>query len=395
MAVDDVKTILVLGAGPAAVPIIRQTMVNHVLKRKDLKIVVVSPNTHFHWPVAMPRVVVPGQIPDEKVLVPLAPSFKDYPADKFEWLQGNAVSLNPSSNVVGVDLNGGAGVREVSYHILIIATGTRTLDGGIWKGLGTTEETKSKLHELQSQISKANTIVVAGGGMTGVETAGELGYEYSQHGKKEVIFVYSDDLPLSPPATASVRKQAKTELERLKVQLVPDTTVTGATPKPGSSDIVVELRAKDGSTKTVTAQAYLPATGIVPNTSFVPNALLDSSSFVKQTTRLQAEGYKNIFVVGDVGNLQPSKLMYVESQVTHLINKGLPAYLDGKEVPEYVVNKKEMFAVTIGRSRATGQMGTFKLFSIMIWFLKGRYLGTDYSQQWAAGKRTMSVTFEK
>jgi hypothetical protein len=34
---------------------------------------------------------------------------------------------------------------------------------------------------------KAKTIVVAGGGVTGCETAGELAYEYGQ--QKEIIFV--------------------------------------------------------------------------------------------------------------------------------------------------------------------------------------------------------------
>ncbi|KAF4467704.1 apoptosis-inducing factor 2 [Fusarium albosuccineum] len=390
----DVKTIVVLGAGPAALPIIRQTMVNQVLKRKDLKIVVVSPNTHFHWPIAMPRAVVPGQLVDDKVLISFEPTFKDYPADKFEWIQGKAVSLDPTSNLVGVELNGSAAVREVNYHTLIIATGSRTKDDGIWKSLATTKETKDKLHQIQDQISKAKTIVVAGGGMTGSETAGELGFEYSQHGKKEVIFVYSDKLPLAPPATDQVRKQAKKELEKLKVHLIPNSTVTSVTPKPGSSDLTLELRGTDGTTKTITAQAYLPATGIVPNTEFVPKALLDSHNFIKQTTRLQVEGHKNIFVIGDAGNLEQSKLMFAEGQSRHLL-KALPVYIDGGEVPEYTVNPKEIFAVTLGRSRATGQMGTMKLFSILVWWMKGRYLGTDYAGGWAAGKRTMSVTFEK
>ncbi|EEU44267.1 uncharacterized protein NECHADRAFT_101554 [Fusarium vanettenii 77-13-4] len=391
---DNVKTIVVLGAGPAALPIIRQTMVNHVIKRKDLKIVVISPNTHFHWPIAMPRAVVPGQLADEKVLIPFEPTFKEYPSDKFEWIQGKAVSLNPSSNIVGVELNGTAAVREVNYHTLVIATGSRTRDDMIWKSLGTTEETKNKLHQIQNQISNAKTIVVAGGGMTGSETAGELGFEYSQHGKKEVIFIYSENLPLAPPATDAVRKQAQKELEKLKVKLIPNTTVASATPTPGSSDIVLELRASDGKTKTITAQAYLPATGIIPNTEFVPKELLDGRNYIKQTTSLQVEGHKNIFVVGDAGNLEVPKLMHAEAQSRHML-KALPAYLESGVAPEYAVNKKEMFALTLGRSRATGQMGTMKLFSFLIWFMKGRYLGTDYAGGWAAGKRTMSVTFEK
>ncbi|KAF4338501.1 apoptosis-inducing factor 2 [Fusarium beomiforme] len=388
----DVKTIVVLGAGPAALPVIRQTMVNHVMKRKDLKMVVVSPNTHFHWPIAMPRVVVPGQLADDKVLIPFEPTFSTYPSDKFEWIQGKAISLDPASNLVSVELNNNAIVREVNYHTLVIATGSRTKDGMIWKDIGSTKATKAKLHEIQNQISKAKTIVVSGGGMTGSETAGELGFEYSQHGTKEVIFIYSGDLPLAPPASDAVRKQTLKELKKLKVNIMSKSTVISAT--PSGSDTILEVRSADGNVKKITTQAYLPATGIVPNTEFVPKTLLDSKGYIKQTTRLQVEGHKNIFVIGDAGSLENSQLGMADAQAQHLM-KALPTHVDGGEVPEYSPAKKPMFAVTLGRSRATGQMGTMKLFSFVIWWVKGRYLGTDYADGWAAGKRTMMTVFEK
>ncbi|KAM0343303.1 hypothetical protein ACHAPU_008755 [Fusarium lateritium] len=391
---SDSKTIVVLGAGPAALPVIRQTMVNHVLKRNDLKMVVVAPNTHFHWPVAMPRVVVPGQIPDDKVLIPFEPIFNTYPSDKFEWIQGKAVALETAANVVSVELNSSVSVREVNYHTLVIATGSRTRDGMVWKGTGTTEETKAKLHDVQSQISKAKTVVVSGGGMTGSETAGELGFEYSQHGTKEVIFIYSSDLPLAPPATEAVRKQTLKELEKLKVKAMPKSTVISATPTPGSSDIVLEVRSSDGTTKKITTQAYLPATGTIPNTEFVPKTLLDNNGYIKQTTRLQVQGLKNVFVIGDAGNLENSQLGFADSQALYLV-KALPNYIDGAETLEYAPATKPMFAVSLGRSRGTGQMGTWKLFSILVWLAKGRYLGTDKASDWAAGKRTLMTVLEK
>lgn len=54
-----------------------------------------------------------------------------------------------------------------------------------------------------------------------------------------------------------------------------------------------------------------------------------------------------------------------------------------------------MLGVTLGRSRATGQMGSLKLWSFLLWYLKGRFLGTDYAGQYAAGKRTLMTAFEK
>lgn len=385
------KTIVILGGGVAAAPLIRQTMVNTVMKRDDLKLVVVTPTTHFQWPIAMPRVVVPGQLADAKVLIPLEPTFKEYPASKFEFVLGKATSLDPTSNLVVVALNSG-GTQSVSYDALIIATGARAREDMPWKSLGTTEETKAKLHSLQEQIKNAKTIVVAGGGLTGVETAGELGFEYAKSGQKEVILIHDSDLPLGPPVMDSVRKASKTELEKLNVKIISNSTVVNAT--TSGNETTIEIRSKDGSTKTITAQAYLPATGIIPNTEFVPSNLLDARGFIKQTKLLQAEGHSNIFVIGDAGNLELSKSQAAEAQTVHLIS-ALPAYLDSGKVAEYTPLAKAMFGVTIGRSRGTGQMGTMKMFSFLIWWFKGRSLGTDYADGWAAGKRTMARTFEK
>ncbi|KJZ75568.1 hypothetical protein HIM_05031 [Hirsutella minnesotensis 3608] len=228
------KTIVVLGVGVAAAPIIRQTMRNVVLPGDDFRMVVVAPTSHFLWPIAMPRVVVPGQLADDKVMFDLWSIFKDYPSSKFEFVLGKASMLDASGKRVTVELND-SGTRDLVYHTLIVATGSTARDDMPWKVLDTAEKTSEKLHNLQDDIKRAKTIVVAGGGATGTETAGELGFEYARNGDKEVYFVHSQDLPLSAPVLPSVRRQIKAELEKLKVTLIPNTTVTSATRSGGDT----------------------------------------------------------------------------------------------------------------------------------------------------------------
>lgn len=385
------KTIVVLGVGIAAAPLIRQIMRNVVLKEKDYNMIVVAPNTHFHWPIAMPRVVVPGQLADDKAMIDLRPFFKEYPADKFEFVQGVASAMDPASNTVDVLLSSGAS-RTINYHTLVVATGTSSKDNMPWKSMGDTEHTKSRLREVQEQIKNAKSIVIAGGGQTGSETAGELGFEYSKEGRKEVYFIYNDSLPLAPPVMDSVRKQTKTELEKLKVKLVPNTKVTNV--EYSGNDTILTLTSSDGKTRTLTTQAYLPTTGGTPNSSFVPAALLDSEGYINQTASLQAKGYNNIFVIGDIGNLEGSKAGVADAQTVHLI-KALPIYLKGGAMPVYTPSTKVMVGITLGRSRGTGQMGSFKVFSFLIHYAKGRFLGTDYAHLIAAGKKTLMTTYEK
>ena len=386
------KTIVVLGVGLGGAPLIRQLMRTVVLKQKDYKLVVVNPSTHFHFPIAMPRVVVPDQMPDDKVMYALEPHFKEYPADKFQFILGSAANLDPKNKVVTVDLNDGKGQTSFSYNTLFIATGSSARDQMPWKLVGTAKNTTDRLHELRSKISGASKIVVAGGGLTGTETAAELGFLYSKTGAKKVYFVYNDELPLSSTAMGKVRKQAKLELERMNVKLIPNTKVVGVTIQGKSS--ILQLEGANGETTTLTAQAYLPTTGVVPNTSFVPQHMLDSNGYIKQTSLLRAEGYKDIFVVGDAGNLQPNMGGIADAQAAHVI-KNLPAYFESGEVAEYKYSTTPMFAVTLGQSKGSGQVGSFKLFSFLVWFLKGRDMGTSKAQRIAAGKQSLVSTFEK
>ncbi|OAR01200.1 hypothetical protein LLEC1_05682 [Akanthomyces lecanii] len=384
------KTIVVLGTGVAAAAVIRQTMKSTILPRSDTKMIVVSPSTHFLWPIAMPRAIVPGQLADDKFLFALQPTFAEYPADRFEFVLGTASALDPDAKRIQVALRD-KGTRDVDYDVLVIATGATSRDDMPWKSLDTTESTVTKLRSVQKQIEDAQTIVVAGGGITGVETVGELGYEYSRTGRKKVYFIHGDALPLSLPVIESVRKQTRAELAKLNVQIVPSTKVTKVT--TSGADTVLELTAADGKTTTLTTQAYIPALGVVPNTAFVPARMLNADGYVKQAATLQAEDHKDIFVVGDAGSLEGNRAAMADAQAKHLI-EALPLHLDGKTMPEYKPATKDMFGITLGRSRGTGQVGNLKIFSVLIWYLKGRFLGTDYADHLAAGKRTLTTKFE-
>lgn len=381
------KTIIVLGAGLAAVPIIRQTMRNVVLPSSDYKLVVVAPNTHFHWPLAMPRVVVPDQMPMDKAITPLEGHFKQYPKDKFEHILDTASALDPSAKTVTV------GGRTLGYDYLIVATGSSARDNMPWKIVGTSEKTMATVKELHSKIKGGKKIVVAGGGTTGTELAGELGFEYSQKGVKEVYFVYNGDYPLPSDLLESVRKAAKSTLEGLKVKLISNTTVTKTTAQGNGT--VLELTGKDGKVTSLTADVYLPAIGVAPNSAFAPKSMLNDTGYIKQTNTLRAEGYEDIFVVGDVGSLELSKAQIADAQSGHLI-KTLPDYiLKGTAIPEYKLDTKGAYAITLGRSKATGQVSGWRMPSIVLWYFKGRTFMTEVVEGWAAGKRGSIVVYEK
>jgi apoptosis-inducing factor 2 len=208
LASRKMKNIVILGGSYAGISTAHRIL-KHAGKTAPFKITLVSPNTHFYWSMAAARGLVPGQISDEQLFRPIAEGFEQYPVrifslplflslhlstltdskfvqvNQFNFVLGSAESVNVETKHVRI--SGSTGTSTLDYDFLIIATGSRAKGDTPFKGVGSTEDTKAARHGFHARVEKAKTIVVAGGGVTGCETAGELAYEYGR--EKEITFV--------------------------------------------------------------------------------------------------------------------------------------------------------------------------------------------------------------
>ncbi|KAK3339635.1 putative FAD binding protein [Lasiosphaeria hispida] len=382
------RTLVILGAGVGGVPLAHHVLRFTAPKVPNLRVILVSPNTHFYWNLASPRAILSEEFSD-KLFLPLAPAFAQY-GDKFELVHGVATSLDPDRNAVVVSLTDG-GTREIAYNAVVVATGSSDAQGLPWKGLGSTAATQQALQDLRRQIDGARTIVVAGAGATGVEIAGELAV-FSAAGAKDVVLVIPDALPLAPPAKPGVRDAVRAELEKRKVRIVPNTRVTAATATttPAGSTTTLELTTKSGAMQTLVADVYLPAFGVRPNTAFAPARLLAASGQFKQTHRLRAEGYENVFIIGDAGDLEETRALYTDNQMNY-VARALLALLTGgtDEAAKYKPGTAYMLGLSIGKDAGAGQAMGFKIPGWVVWYIKSRTLGTSYTADIVAGQRSM------
>ncbi|KAI0967426.1 putative FAD binding protein [Xylaria arbuscula] len=375
------RTVVVLGAGVAGLPIahylVRQTLKQH----QDLRVILVSPHDTFYWKFASVRFALPDQMAEDKYMFPLADQFASYPSGKFSLVIGAAETLDPEHNTVSVRVADGE-LRSIEYHTLIVATGSRAHADMPWKELGTTAQTRASLSELRAAIRDARSIVVAGAGLTGVEFAGELGSAYAKPGLKKVTLVGAEALPLEKRIKEDVRQTTRRELEKLGVKYIGGAKVTSDVK---SKEKTVTITRNDGTTETLDVDLVVPTFGVVPNSEFAPEALRDATSRLKQGKDLRAPGYKNVFVIGDIGNLQPAQAAHTDAQTRHLMTQ-FNSYFSDKSVEPYAFDPdKIQLALTIGRDRGTGQVGSWRLWSILVWFLKGRHLGTNTADTYARG----------
>ena len=155
--------------------------VSHVLLRhtiptlesagKTYKVTLISTTDQFFYKIGSPRTVAsPALIPVSKLLVPIAGGFKDYPADHFEHVIGTATGVDEGKKTVSVKRTDGS-TRYVGYNSIVCATGS-TYNSPLWTLQKDVEESIAEFKRFHEKIPKAESILVAGGGPAGVETAG-------------------------------------------------------------------------------------------------------------------------------------------------------------------------------------------------------------------------------
>ncbi|KAF3088128.1 hypothetical protein TWF569_008216 [Orbilia oligospora] len=348
-----VKTVVIVGAGFTGLSTAHKLLIYTASKVPEkLKVVLVSPNSHFYWNLAATRGVIPGAIPDEQLFLPIMNAFSRYPSENFEFILGKADRLQPENSVVRVVANDGS-TREIIYDQLVIATGSSIRGNLPFKSIGTHEDTIVALHSLQKEIENAGSITIAGAGPTGVETAGELAAAYG-----------------------------KNDLQKLGVKVIYKTKVETSTKEPtGQTKLVLS------NGEVLTTDLYLPLFGLQVNTGWLPPGLLDAEGNVQLDSYMRVTGTANVWGIGDVGNLESKQVTATDAQIIDLA-ENLDFVLTGREsqIKEHKIADKKMIFITLGKSYATGQISWWKVWGWLVAYIKGRKIFVDSAPNYVNGK---------
>jgi len=335
--------------------------------KNKYKVIQIAPNDEFFWKIGAPRVIVnPSSLPLEKALLPIAPHFKSYSPEQYEFIKAYVTSIDPSSKTVHTSTS-----AAVHYDSLIIASGT-TFSSPIWTVSEGSEALKSALSEIHQKLPNAETILVAGGGAAGVETAGELGELY---GKKKDITILSGSTSLLPRLNnKKMGAEAQQRLERMGVKVINDGVKVLEHTKENGKDV---LKLSTGETKTV--DLYIEATGDKPNSKFIPQEWLDNHNRVKtdpQTLRLDVPGVTGVYCYGSVGSYSDGAVIdvkFAKSAVLESIKSDLQGTAPGPRTKNiYKKIASDMQFVPIGSQGGVGIAFGWKLPSFMVKMAKAK-----------------------
>ncbi|KAJ5126692.1 Apoptosis-inducing factor [Penicillium atrosanguineum] len=374
--------VVIVGASYAGLSI-----AHSVLELPEVKVVLINPATTFFWNIAAPRIVAKAKaFKPEQYLLSIADAFNKYPAENIEFIPGTATAVDVAAKTISVTPNEGD-ARSVSYDHLVIASGsTTTSTTGEITGFSipfkqsNRDDVKQLIEAAQQKIATAKEIVIGGAGPIGVELAGELADVVEQSGSAATITLVSATDRVLPMLKSSGSSAASKMLKQKNVKVVTSTRVTGAEASGDAWTVSLDNGDK------LSADLYIPTTGVIPNNSFIPEQFLDKEGWVKVDKEMRVESSKNIYAAGDITN-NSMRLSFKAAEQASVAANNLKADILGKgERKNFDQGESIMMVVPIGASGGTGLVFGFTPFSFMVKMIKGKDYFISKAASMVAGK---------
>lgn len=257
------KTLVILGTGWGSVSLIKN------LDVENYNVIVISPRNYFLFTPLLPSCTT-GTIEHRSIMEPVRTILRNKKA-KAKYYEAEARSIDPDRKVVKIldtsEVKGDMAETEVPYDMLVVGVGAENATFGIpgvrenscfLKEIGDAQLIRKKImdcvetaafkDQTPEEIDRLLSVVVVGGGPTGVEFAGELA-DFFEEDIKKLIPEISDRfkvtlveaLPSVLPSfskqlieyTESTLKEEKINIEtKTMVQRVTDKSVEATTTRP-------------------------------------------------------------------------------------------------------------------------------------------------------------------
>ncbi|KAK9075092.1 hypothetical protein SSX86_003411 [Deinandra increscens subsp. villosa] len=292
------------------------------------------------------------------------PSFaKRIVINHHEYLPGASII---TSDAIGIDGDGEVSTtegRQISFDYLVIAT------GHMGKCCVTKSERLKQFEAYYEKINSSESILIVGGGPTGVELAAEIVVDFPA---KKVKLVHRGSRLLEfIGETAS--KKALDWLTARNVEVILGQSVD----YDSSSDGAYLLSGGD----TIVADCHFKCTSEPIGTSWLKETILkdslDDFGRLMVDANLRVKGFANIFAVGDVTDVPELKQGYLAQRHSLVVANNLKLLIEGGnecKMAKYTPASSPLATVSLGRRDALAQVRSVTLIGRIPGMLKSKDL---------------------
>lgn len=339
------KKVVVIGGGVAG-----------SLAAKSLQFIsdltLIDPKEYFEIPWANLRAMVEPSFAERSVI-----HHKDY------LTNGNVViskAINVKENEVMT-----ADGRSIAYDYLVIASGHKDLFP---------ESRAERLKQYQSEnekIKSSQSILIVGGGPTGVELAGEIVVDFPE---KKVTLVHNGTRLLEVLGPKAANKTLDW-LTSKKVEVKFNQKVNLSNISEGSRGYTTSAG------ETIKADSHFLCIGKPLASEWLKETVLSDSldEFGRLTVdaNLRIKGFKNVFAIGDITDLKEMKQGYLAQKHSAVVAKNIKILMSGEnedKLSTYEPTSKAIAIVTLGRCNAVAEFPFLTLSGFIPGLIKSKDL---------------------
>lgn len=331
------------------------------------QVTIIAQNSKSYFNVAGPRLLSEPQLA-EKTLFSISDFVSKNGKGKGKFVHGKAVGVDFDKKIVTV-ANADGDVK-VAYDILIIATGTTYGYAG-FKVNELHENAILTLQDTHARLKTAKSVAVVGGGASGVESAGEIAYQFKN---THVTLYTGSEGPLSLFPTLA--KTADQHLRKLGVEIVNGVKI--AKLEQGKSSDRLETELGDSKTYDVVLDAF----SYSPNTDAFPDSILDGVKYIRTDPHFNVQGVSDVLALGDVVSGTCKTIVDLQRGQLPVFKETLARKLGHDNELKTYLPVTNILIVPISRNGGVGLFFGWSVPSFLVWLLKCR----TYMVERAAGE---------
>lgn len=319
------KNVVVIGGGVAGALLAKSLQF-------DSHLVLIDPKEYFDIPWTDLRSMVEPKFA-EKTLIKHS-----------EYLSNGTIITSRAIDITSTEVLTEEG-RAVPYDFLVVATGH---DDPVPK---TKTDRLDQFKQDHDKIKSASSILIVGGGPTGVELAGEIATDFPD---KKITLVHKGPRLLEFIGLKASTKAMKW-LKSKKVEVLLEQTIDLDSISENCSEYTTSAGTK------VTADCHFVTIGKPLSTNWLRDTILkdslDEHGRLKVDDKLRIKGYENIFAIGDITDVKEMKQGYIAQAHATLVVKNIKLLMKGEKELSLSSYKpgSAMAIVSLGRKSAVAQ----------------------------------------
>ncbi|KAI8145634.1 hypothetical protein BJV82DRAFT_20609 [Fennellomyces sp. T-0311] len=247
------------------------------------------------------------------------------------------------------------GSTELPYAFAILAPGIRYPAPCKVTSLEVKDAEKEQ-ENIQKHVKEASSILIVGGGPSGIELAGEIRDKYKD---KKITLVHSHSKLLYEPIIKKAREQMLEKVQRNDVKVIlddvveipksnehavftPDTPLTTRKGLKLSADLVMLMFGSRAETSWLEGTISLSDTGAIK---------------IKPTMQVDTPDFDNVYAVGDAVDIKELKVVgraraHTKAAVSNIVNA------TKKKPATYVYNPKPIYSLGVSFGKTQGYIFT-------------------------------------